>query len=123
MYGRQANQDDQGLAWASVIWRYLLEICQFLLADFIQGFNQIAVSLTSILKMTGVEYSIKDLESISEESNIDEINHNSKIGGGKLGAKPQANSWTKLSKCKNTVRPNFLAKSKLLIESSSRTGF
>lgn len=68
-----------------------------------------------MLRIIVVKPLVKNSGSISENNTIDGVSNSSKITGAKLWVNFQA----KLSKSKNTVRPNFLAKSRLLTEPGS----
>lgn len=66
-----------------------------------------------------VETSIKDPESVGKCSTINGVSTDNKMSA----SKSEANSRAKLSKSKNTTRPNFLVKSKLLVESNLKPSF
>lgn len=68
-----------------------------------------------MLMITGVEPSAKDLELINKNNIVHEVGGESEVGGAKFQAK--------LVKSNNTIRPDFLAKSKLLTEPISSAGF
>ena len=73
-----------------------------------QSFNQIVTTLTSMLKITRVEFSLIDTKPVSKNSIIDKIGDNSKISRAKIGFK------TAKFKNKNTVQ-YFLFKFKLFL--------
>lgn len=72
-----------------------------------------------MLKTTGVEPSVTDPVSVGENSIVDEVDDNNKIGR----IKSQANFQVKLATFKKTIHPDFSAKSKLLAETSLRSVF
>lgn len=72
-----------------------------------------------MLRIIEAEPLIENLISINKDRNIDEIDNNSKV----VGIKFQGNSQAKLAKSNNIIRPDFLDKSKLLVEISSKSGF
>ena len=71
-----------------------------------QSFNQIVTILTSMLKITRVEFSLIDSKPVSKNSIIDKIGDNNKVSRAKIGLK------TAKFKSKNTVQ-HFLFKFKL----------
>lgn len=86
---------------------------------FNQDFNKLATLLTVIQKTIGVELLVDNLGIIDEDTIIDEVGANGKVSK----VKTWVNSWAKLFKSKNIIRLYYLAKSKLLLELSSRPSF
>lgn len=66
-----------------------------------------------------METLVRDLVSVGENNTINGIDGHNKIGR----MTSRQNSWIKLAKSKNTVQPNFLAKSKLLVGLSFKARF
>lgn len=66
-----------------------------------------------------MELLVEDPKLVNEDGTSHKIGSNSKVDRVKL----QVDSQTKLSMSKNMVRPNFLAKSKLLAKSRSKLSF